>query len=235
MLSVSFPSWMTRALLAVITLAVLAGCGSSRHRLAAIPPDPQGLPDRVELKAVPVFRGNAFQSGPGSLASMLANHQVATTPGLLEKNLQLPGAEPRLEQNLQRVAREYGFMVYPLDHNFRALITQVAAGYPVLVRFSEGTALWKEPRYAVLKGYDRYRDVVILQAGMNPRQDMSVSSFTSAWESAGHWAVLVQGARQLPAKVDQQRWLQAADELARAGQEQAAGEARKALARQAGQ
>ncbi|WP_373568440.1 peptidase C39 family protein [Pseudomonas sp. LJDD11] len=235
MLSVSFPLRSARGVLAVLMLSLLAGCGTSAHRLAAIPPDPQGLPDRVELKAVPVFRGNAYQSGPGALASMLANHRVGTTPGLLEKNLQLPGAEAQLEQNLQRVAREYGFVVYPLDQNFRALMTQVAAGYPVLVRFSEGAVLWKEPRYAVLKGYDRYRDVVILQAGMNPRQTMSFSSFTSAWADAGHWAVLVQGARQLPAKVDQQRWLQAADELSRAGQEQAAGEARKALTRQAGQ
>jgi hypothetical protein len=37
-------------------------------------------------------------------------------------------------------------MVYPLDSNLPALLTQVAAGYPVMVRFTEGSALWAEPR-----------------------------------------------------------------------------------------
>ncbi|WNW10484.1 peptidase C39 family protein [Pseudomonas sp. DTU_2021_1001937_2_SI_NGA_ILE_001] len=232
MQSVVISSRSALKMLAILALAAVAGC-SSPHRLAAIPPDPQGLPDRVELKAVPVFRGNVFQSGPASLASMLGSQQVATTPGLLEKNLQLPQAEHQLEQNLQRVAREYGFLVYPLGDDFHDLMTQVAAGYPVLVRFDAGPLLFSKPRYGVLLGYDRFRDTVVLQSGMSARQSMSFSSFTSAWKSAGHWAVLIQNARQLPAKVDAQRWLRAADELARAGQEQAAAEARKTLARQA--
>lgn len=231
MLPVSFASRAVRVGLAVAMLAILGGCSSSPRTLHALPPDPQGLPDRVELMSMPFFRGNAFQSGPNALATVLAHQNVGTTPGLLEKNLQLPGAEAQLEQNLQRVAREYGFVVYPLNGQLSDLKAQLAAGYPVLLRFSEGSALWKEPRYAVLVGYDRYRDGVLLQAGMNRRLLMKFDSFTSAWNDAGHWAVLVQGARQLPVNVDRQRWLQAAEALAKAGQEQAAGEAVKTLGR----
>ena len=45
----------------------------------------------------------------------------------------------------------------------------------------------------------------------------------------GSWAVLVQPPRQLPAQVDRQRWLKAANELAQAGQEQAARQAVNAV------
>ncbi|WP_407681819.1 peptidase C39 family protein [Pseudomonas lijiangensis] len=210
----------------VVLILSLTACASM------VTPEIQRLPDRVELNSVPFFRGNAYQSGPGALAGMLANRQVLITPGLLDKPLQLPGGEGKLESTMQNAARQYGFMVYPLDGELHALLEQVSAGYPVMLRLSEGSAWWKGPRYGVLVGYNRIKQTVLLQVGMNRRQMMSFGSFSSAWKDAGSWAVLIQGPRQLPAKVDQQRWLKAANELSQAGQEQAAGEAVKALARQ---
>lgn len=213
-------SWLVAAL-----VLALSGCTS------LVTPQIKSLPDRVELTSVPFFRGNIYQSGPGALASMLANQQVQTTPGLLDKPLQLPGAEDRLEQNMPKVAREYGFMVYPLDGDLHALLAQVSAGYPVMLRFSQGSAFWKQPRYAVLVGYNRVKETVLVNVGMDRRYVMSFSSFVSAWNDGGRWAVLIQSPRQLPAQVDAQRWLRAAAELFQAGQEQAAGEAIRTLNR----
>ncbi|SQF98819.1 putative lipoprotein [Paucimonas lemoignei] len=209
------------SLLAAVVVT-LAGCAS------ALPPEIKRLPDRVELNNVPFFRGNAYQSGPGALASLLSYQRVQITPGLLDKPLQLPGGEGRLEQSLPQVARQYGFMVYPLDKGLASLLTQVSAGFPVMLRFAEGT-VFTEPRYAVLVGYNRNKQTVLLHAGMNRHLSMSFSSFSSAWEQAGSWAVLIQNPRQLPAHLDEQRWIKAASELAQAGQEQAAGEALKTL------
>lgn len=212
------------ALLAAACVLSLAGCAGS------VQPEIQRLPERVELSGMPFYRGEAYQSGPQSLASMLSQQGIVITPGLLDKPLHLPGAEAQLQQNMQNLAREYGMVVYPLDSNLPALLTQVAAGYPVLLRFSEGSAFWKEPRYAILAGYNRHKQTVLLRSGMDRRLLMSFKSFESAFENAGGWAVLIQGPTQIPAKVDSQRWLKAADDLARAGQEQAATKATKALA-----
>lgn len=211
------------ALLAGACAMSLAGCAGN------VQPEIQRLPERVELNSVPFFRGEAYQSGPGTLASMLSQQGIVITPGLLDKPLHLPGAEAQLQQNMQVLAREYGMVVYPLDSNLPALLTQVAAGFPVMLRFTEGTALWSGPRYAVLAGYNRHKQTVLLRAGQDRRLLMSFSSFESAWKSAGSWAVLIQGPTQLPAQVDRQRWLTAADDLAQAGQEQAAARATKAL------
>jgi len=210
-------------LLAGACALTLAGCASS------VQPEIQRLPERVELNGVPFFRGETYQSGPGTLASMLSQQGIAITPGLLDKPLHLPGAEAKLQQNMLTLAREYGMVVYPLDGNLSALLTQVAAGYPVMVRYTEGSAFWAEPRYAVLAGYNRHKQTVLLRAGMNRRLLMDFAKFESAWSNAGYWAVLIQGPTQVPAQVDRQRWLKAADELARAGQESAAARATKAL------
>lgn len=220
-----FSSSSRRVLAACLLAATLAGCaGQPSSEL-------KQLPQRVELSAVPFFRGNANQSAPMALAALLSQQGVRITPGLLEDPLKLPQGLDRLQDSIQNVARQYGMLVYPLDGNFPALLTQVAAGNPVLVRYQEGSAFWSEPRYTLLVGYDRYKQRVLLRAGMSRRLLMDFDTFESAWKKEGAWAVLVQQPGQLPAQVDRQRWLKAANELAQAGQEQAARQAVNALGR----
>lgn len=213
-----------RSLVVVLTCAaVLAGCAGG------VSPQIKRLPERVELNSVPFFRGEMYQGAPQSLAALLTLQGTVITPGLLEKPLHLPGGEARLQQSLQTLAREYGLVVYPLDDELAALLEQVAAGYPVLLRYTEGSAFWSGPRYAILAGYNRQKRTVLLRSGMNRRSLMSFDAFESAFKDAGGWAVLIQQPTQLPANVDSQRWLKAVDELAGAGQEQAAARATKAL------
>jgi len=208
-------------LLSVFALAMV-GCASVE------PPELRHLPERVELNGVPFFRGNANQSGPQVLASMLGQQRIRITPGLLVKPLKLPGAEASLQDNMEQLAAQYGLMVYPLDTSLAALLTQVAAGYPVMLRFSDGT-VWSEPRYAMLVGYNRTKRTVLLRAGMERRRMMDFNKFESAWKDAGGWAVLILSPEQLPANVDKARWLKAANDLSRSGQEQAGARAIKAL------
>ncbi|WP_371927852.1 MULTISPECIES: peptidase C39 family protein [Pseudomonas] len=210
------------ALLATACVLSLAGCAGT------VQPEIKRLPERVELSGR-FYRGDAYQGGPQTLASLLSQQGVTITPGLLEKPLHLPGAEAQLQHNMQKLAREYGMVVYPLDSNLPALLTQVAAGYPVWLRYTEGSAFWKAPRYALLAGYNRQKQTVLLRSGLEKRLLMDFRSFESAFQSAGGWAVLVQAPTQIPAKVDRQRWLQAANELSQAGREEAAAQAIQAL------
>lgn len=206
-------------LLACVMAATLAGCASTPSESL------KALPQRVEISSVPFYRGNANHSGAMALAAMLSQQGAPITPGLLDAPLNLPEGADALGTGIPRVARDYGMVVYPLDKRLDALLAQVAAGYPVLVRYQDGSAWWSEPRYAVLIGYDRYKQRVLLRSGMQRRQLMAFDDFAAAWAKEGSWALLVQPPRQLPAQVDRQRWLQAADELAKAGQELAARQA----------
>ena len=192
------------------------------------PPELRRLPERVELNGVPFFRGNATQGAPQTLAGMLGEQKIRITPGLLVKPLKLPGAEASLQGNIEQLAAGYGLIVYPLDKSLAALLTQVAAGYPVMLRFSDGT-LWSEPRYAMLVGYNRDKRTVLLRAGMERRRLMDFNTFESAWKDAGGWSVLILSPTQLPANVDQGRWMKVANDLSRSGQEQAGAAAIKTL------
>lgn len=213
---------LTRVWWAGVLVLLMTGCASVER------PDLRQLPERVELNGVPFFRGNANQSGPQVLASMFSEQRIRTTPGLLTKPLKLPGAEDALQSNMEKLASEYGLLVYPLDKSLSALLTQVAAGYPVMLRFTDGT-VWSTPRYAMLVGFNRTKQTVLLRAGMERRRLMDFDKFESAWKDAGGWAVLVVSPGQLPADVDRARWLKAANDLSRAGQEQASAKAIQAL------
>ncbi len=213
-------------LLAFALLLPLAGCMNS-----AVAPTIQALPERVELSGVPFFAQTAYEGAPGALAILLSQQGVVTTPGLIAKKLQLPGSEARLQQNMQRVVNEHGLLVYPLEADLPELLTQIAAGFPVLVRFNNGFGWVSVPRYAVLIGYDRAEQTLLLRSGMSRRLSMDFDDFESAWNAVGHWAVLVQAPAQLPANVDRQRWLTGATELEQAGQKLAASNAYRTVER----
>ncbi|WP_426934926.1 peptidase C39 family protein [Pseudomonas fulva] len=220
----SSPTKVVRQLILACWLGVtLAGCAGTPSTAL------QGLPQRVELSSVPFYRGNANHSAAMALAAILSQQGAPITPGLLDQPLDLPTGIDSLDTSIPRVARDYGRVVYPLDKRLDALLTQVAAGNPVLVRYQDGSAWWSEPRYAVLIGYDRYKQRVLMRAGMQRRLVMAFDDFASAWAKEGRWAILVQPPGELPANVDRQRWQQAADDLARAGQELAARQALDSL------
>jgi hypothetical protein len=210
----------------LFTLA-LGGCAGLTATQQAV----HGLPERVELTGVPEFPERAYFGAPSALSSLLVQQGVDSSPGMLVKQLQLPQQEQQLEQNILKQINANGLLAYPLPAQLEDLLKQVAAGYPVLLRFNEGYGWLGMPRYAVLIGYDRKEQTLLLRAGNSRRWETGFSSFASAWASAGSWAVLVLAPLQLPAEVDGPRWLQAADELERSGRSVAAANARTVLQR----
>ena len=95
-------------------------------------------PERVELNGVPFFAQNAYQSAPASLAALLTQQGDEVTPGMVEKELQLPQKEASLREGLAATARQHGLIVYPLGNRLDDLLEQVSAGNPVLVHLREG-------------------------------------------------------------------------------------------------
>lgn len=206
-------------------VALLAGCGGHPPAAARI----GSLPDRVELTGVPFYRGEAQASAPMALAAALNQQRVNVTPGLVDESVKLPQEPSKLGAAVEQGAREYGMIVYPVGPDLPALLTQVAAGNPVLLRFQEGSSFWAEPRYGLLVGYDRFKSSVLLRAGQERRKRMEFKTFEAAWKGAGSWAVLVLSPNRLPAQVDPAAWRKAADALSRQGQEQAAALATRTL------
>ena len=101
------------------------------------------------------------------------------------------------------------------------MLQQVAAGHPVLVLHNQ-TLAWPGQQFAILVGYDKRERTLVLRSGNSRRWHTSFSSFSSGWEEAGRWAVVLTPADRLPAQPQMQTWLDAAAALRDQGRSDAA-------------
>ncbi|AYC35024.1 peptidase C39 family protein [Pseudomonas cavernae] len=197
---------------------LLGGCAGQ----VQLPAHSQVLPRSVELGQVPFFPQEAYQCGPAALATMLVQRGVATTPSLLKPQVYLPERQGSLKLELVAAARQHGLLVYPLAPTLDALLTQVAAGNPVLVMQNLRFDWWPQWHFAVLVGYDRVEQQLILRSATSKRWRTDFKSFDATWRRAERWAVVTVPAERLPAEAQLQPWLQAASDLEETGQRRVA-------------
>lgn len=211
--------------LVLTTLIVLAGCAGQRYQL---PASSERLPEQVELSDTPFFPQKDYQCGPAALATVLVQRDVSTSPEALLPSVYLPGRKGSLKVELVAAARQHGQLVYPLRPELDALLAQVAAGNPVLVMQNLGLDWYPQWHFAVLVGYDRIRQELVLRSATHKRWVTDFTAFDRTWTRAERWAVLTLPPDRLPAEPQLSAWLQAASDLEQTGQDEAAGTAYRA-------
>lgn len=215
--------------LALVSLILLTGCASQQYRL---PAGSERLPERVELSDTPFFPQEDYQCGPAALATVLVQRGVSTSPEALLPSVYLPGRQGSLKVELVAAARQHGQLVYPLRPDLQALLTQVAAGNPVLVMQNLGFAWYPQWHFAVVVGYDRLSQELVLRSATRKRWITDLSAFDRTWARAERWAVLTLPPDRLPAEPQLGAWLQAASDLEQTGQLEAAETAYRAAVEQ---
>jgi tetratricopeptide (TPR) repeat protein len=194
----------------LVCLLCLNGCTTlDRSRLDRAVND-EGLPSVFELKQVPFFPQTAHQCGPAALATVLQTHKVYATPDDLVSRLYLPDPRGSLQVEIAASARLYTMLPYPLEADIIALLTEVAAGNPVLVLQNLRFDWWPQWHYAVVVGYDIEKQAIILRSGETRRWQTSFRTFVNTWKRADHWALVIVPAGQIPATADSGTYLKTA-------------------------
>lgn len=171
----------------LLCLIALAGCAGVEPLSSRLPPD---APVRVELEDTPFFPQDDYQCGPASLAAVLVAAGVAVSPEALTREIYLPARRGSLQVELLGAVRRRGMLAYVPQGGAAPLFEQVAAGKPVLVLLNLGVESYPIWHYAVVIGFDRGRDEVILRSGRTERDVQSWRRFERRWRLAGHWAMV---------------------------------------------
>jgi hypothetical protein len=185
-------------------------------REAGLPP---GLPQRVELAAVPFFPQDEYQCGPAALATVLANAGVKVTPQDLVPQVYLPARQGSLQVEMLAAARRHGLASYQLAPSYAALLRELAAGTPVIVLQNLG--LVDGWHYAVAVGYDFERGELILRSGETERRVMDFAAHEFVWRRGDYWAMVALPPGRIPATADEKRWLDAVIAFEKSGNLQA--------------
>lgn len=210
------PHWIrtpaTAGVLFLITL--LTGCATPQ--VSALRANAPGtLPQQTELAEVPFFPQEEFQCGPAALATVLVHSEVKTSPLALTPQVYLPGREGSLQVEMLAATRRQGRLAYRLAPRLQDVLLEVAAGNPVVVLQNLAFAFAPVWHYAVVIGYDRDREEIILRSGTTRRQVMSLSTFERTWARGAHWAMVAMPPRQLPATATEADHVAAAAALER--------------------
>jgi hypothetical protein len=174
------------------------------------------MPDRIEIVDVPFFPQEAYQCGPAAMAMVLSwSEALAVTQDLITE-VYTPGRQGSLQMSLITAARRHGRLAYTISGP-QKLLAEIAAGHPVIVLQNLGAKFYPVWHYAVVVGFDRLSDQVILHSGTDASRHMDWSRFMYTWERGQYWGLLVLPPGQLPASADENTYLHAVVGLEQAG------------------
>ncbi|UAW99512.1 PA2778 family cysteine peptidase [Halopseudomonas nanhaiensis] len=195
--------------------ALLSACAGKAPTLPT--PDQLGHLPRQVLIDVPFHAQDEFQCGPAALAMVFNHHLIPAEPDDLTTRVYIPAREGSLQIEMVAAAREQNLLAYPLKGNIEALLTELAAGNPVLVMQNLRFGWYPQWHYAVAIGYDLNRDVLILHSGLEQAKHQSLTVFARTWDRADRWARVMLRPTQLPATAEPLAYLKAAADLEQTG------------------
>lgn len=194
-------------------LLALGGCAAP-PQLAALQRDwPGALPDRVTLSEVPFFAQEDHLCGPASLAMVAQAAGSLVTPEALTPLVYLPGRQGALQVEMLAATRRQGLVPVLVAPQLGSVLAEVAAGSPVLILQNLGLSFAERWHYAVVMGYDRARQEVVMHSGTTAAMRMPLNTFEHTWARSGHWAVRVASPDKIPPTATPQTWARAAASL----------------------
>ena len=174
-----------RFMAGVFFLLLLAACSTPQTK-ALRQTAPAGLPARVELDKVVFYQQEENQCGPATLAMVMRTEGLDVDPEQLKEQLYLPEKQGSLQVEMLATTRRHGLLAYLLHPELQDVLTEVAAGNPVVILQNLSFDWYPLWHYAVVIGYDLNDEVIILRSGSNQRLLMPFTTFEHTWARSNY-------------------------------------------------
>jgi hypothetical protein len=210
-----------RFILLILVAAAFVGCATPAKQTEDFFKSSSHLPPTQLIDHVPFINQESGQCGPATLAMAMnwAGHPV-TVEQILPQ-VYNPKMKGSLQTDMLSASRRNGLIAIPIE-GLPSLLTEVAAGHPVIV-FENLAFTWlPQWHYAVVIGYDLPSRKVIMHSGPEAFKNWDMEVFERSWMLGDYWGLLVLPPDQLSVTADELAHVRAASALEQAGQLEAA-------------
>lgn len=145
---------------------------------------------------------------------VLAWSGLPVTQDDLVTEVYTPARQGTLRTDVLAAARRHGRLAVEVP-SLRDLLTEIAAGSPVLVFQNLALNWYPQWHYAVAIGYDLEAREITLHSGLDERRVVPLSVFERTWKRGDYWALVVLPPGRLPASAEETPVLKAAAGLER--------------------
>lgn len=209
---------------------LLGGCASPQ--VSRLSGDwPADLPTHAALSSIPFFAQADYECGPAALAMAITAAGKPIAPEALVPQVYLPARKGSLQVEMPVAVRRAGLLAYTLAPELQAVLREVAAGNPVVVFQNLSLPWYPVWHYAVVIGYDRETETLLMHSGTTARMPISLSAFERTWARGNYWALVAMPPDKLPATADAARLATAVVALERVNPQAALAAYGSALAR----
>jgi tetratricopeptide (TPR) repeat protein len=138
-------------------------------------------------------------------------------PEALSSQVYLPGRQGSLQVEMLAATRRNGLVAVELKPSLPDLLSEIAAGNPIIVLQNLAFDWYPVWHYAVAIGFDLNEGSIVLRSGQERRSEMAIGTFERTWARGGYWAMLALPPARAPASVSDADYLNAVARLERAG------------------
>ncbi len=198
-----------RQVAVLFLMLVLSACASTPQTRQLIEHPPK-IPQQVELESVPFYPQQKYQCGPAALATVINFYQKSTTPEQLLPMVYIPELKGSLQAEMLAAVRSYQLLAIEQEGQLDSILTEIAAGHPVLVLQNLGYDFYPFWHYAVVVGYDLSEQELILRSGEMQRLIRPFAVFERTWARSNYWSVVVVPPDIMPPSATQEAFTEAA-------------------------
>jgi hypothetical protein len=198
----------------------LIGCASATPQSENLLKNPPAtLPRRTEIPGVPFLRQADNYCGPATLTMVLQwSGEKNLSVDDVAQQVFTPGMKGTFQTDMISAGRRRGRMALPL-HGMKDLLTEVAAGHPVIVFENLSVKWWPQWHYAVVFGYDLDAQKVLMHSGPEAEKRWDLKTFERSWKLGDYWGLVVLPPDQRAATADELAHMKAAAALEQIGKE----------------
>lgn len=135
----------------------------------------------------------------------------------LDQRTLIPLKGGTLQAELVTAARANGLVAYPLEPNFDALFSELAAHHPVIVLINRSYSWYPLWHYIPVNGYDGTRREVLTHFSDQPNEPIAVETFAELWKRSENWGVVLLPPGEIPASASSKNFLRSVYELEKIG------------------